>query len=382
MKKLVIIGGGHAHVEVLRRFGLDRLAGVDVTLVSPDRNTPYSGMLPGLLAGHYTFAQCHIDLQALAHFAGASLRLARARALDPVRRVVTLEDGSTLDYDVATLDVGSVPSAQDIEGVATHAIVVKPVRGMLAAWETLQARVQGVGSAVRSIAVVGGGAAGVEVLLAMQHRLAQLKARTLPEYHLITDTPQLLPQHAGCARALIERSLARKRVHVHRGWRVTRVEADALIARDAAQQVLRIGADAVVWVTGAAPPHWLEHSGLALNDKRFLAVNANLQSLNYGNVFAAGDCASVAGATYPKSGVYAVRQGPPLTANLRAALQNVEHKFQSYVPQNRALALISTGERRAIASWGALALHGNWVWRWKDQIDQAFMRKYQDLIVG
>ena len=137
MKKLVIVGGGHAHVEVLREFGLRKLSGVDITVVSPDRRTPYSGMLPGLVAGHYTVEQCHIDLQSLAAYAGARLVTLEARTLDAARRVLTLSDGGTLDYDVASINTGSVPLAQTLPGVAQHAIPVKPVAGFLQAWEAL-----------------------------------------------------------------------------------------------------------------------------------------------------------------------------------------------------------------------------------------------------
>ena len=378
MKKLLIIGGGHAHVEVLRQMGVARPRDTEITLVSPDRHTPYSGMLPGLIAGHYTFEQCHIDLQPLATYAGARLLLTQARALDAARRVVTLADGSELGYDLASIDVGSVPVAQDLPGVAAHAIPIKPVRGFLDAWSALQKRV--VAGAVRAIAVVGGGAAGVEVLLAMQYRIAQCVAGaavTAPAYRLISDTPVLLPQHGAGARAVLENSLMDKGVTIHRAIRVTRVEAGVLVGQNAAGHEARIAADAVVWVTGAAPPTWLAPSGLALNERQFLNINARLQSTTHPDLFAAGDCATIAGASYPKSGVYAVRQGPVLAANLRSALAGLP--LTPYTPQRRALALISTGERHAIASWGPLSVHGDWVWRWKDRIDQAFMRKYREL---
>lgn len=374
MKKLVLIGGGHAQVEVLRQFGVQRLSGVQITVVSPERHTPYSGMLPGLVAGHYTFEQCHIDLQPLAASAGARLVLAHAQALDAARRVLTLSDASTLDYDVASLNVGSVPLAQDLPGVTAHAIAIKPVRAFLAAWDSLLARVQA--GYVQSIAVVGGGAAGVEILLAMQYRFAQLNPRPALNYHLITDSAQLLPQQADGVRALLARNLARKRVTLHCAMRVTQVEAHAVIATDAHRDTQRINADATVWITGAAPPAWLAHSGLALNDHEFININNYLQSSSHAEIFAVGDCATVAGAVYPKSGVYAVRQGPVLAENLRRALMGGT-TLQTYTPQPRALALISTGERHAIASWGPLSVHGNWVWRWKNSIDQGFMAKYR-----
>lgn len=376
MKKLLVIGGGHAHVEVLRQFGLNPPPQVELTLVSPERHTPYSGMLPGLVAGHYRFEQCHIDLQPLADFARARFVMAHVVKLDAAARTATLSGGATLHYDLASLDVGSIPVKQGVAGVDERAIAVKPVREFLAAWQTLQSRVRAGG--VRSIAVVGGGAAGVEMLLAMQFCLTQLNLRAAPQFCLVTDTAKLLPQHPALVRAVLTHNLERKGVTMHRGLRVTRVAADALHAVDAQQRERRIAADAVLWVTGAAPPAWLEHSGLALNDRKFLDINKNLRSTNHAEVWAAGDCATIAGESYPKSGVYAVRQGPLLAHNLRAALSDAPLTAQliEYVPQPRALALISTGEQHAVASWGPLAFHGNWVWRWKDQIDRVFMRKY------
>ncbi len=369
MKKLVLLGGGHAHVEVLRQFGLRPVPDVELTLISPDRLTPYSGMLPGLVAGHYGFNDAHIDLEPLARFAGARLVQASAKALNAARRNVTLDDGSTLDYDVVSIDIGSTPPLQGIAGAAEHTLPVKPVKEFLATWETFVTRVRA--GEVRSLAMVGGGAAGVEVLLAMQHRLTQTPLPYALHFLLITDTPQLLTQHAPGVRATLTRSLARKNVTVHCATRIARVEAKTLVAESGA----RIAADAIFLATGAAAPQWLATSGLDVNDKKFININKYLQSTNHAEVFAVGDCATIANKVYPKSGVYAVRQGPPLAENLRRFLCG--ESLIDYTPQPRTLALISTGEAHAIASWGALSFHGNWVWRWKDQIDRKFMGKYR-----
>ena len=241
--------------------------------------------------------------------------------------------------------------------------------GPLAAWETLIENVRH--GSVCSLAMVGGGAAGVEMLLAMQYRLSQLRLPQTLRYVLVTDTLQLLPQHARGVRAALTRSLARKQIEVHCATRITRVEARTLIADNGA----RIAADAIFLATGAACPPWLQASGLALNNNKFININKYLKSSSHAQVFAVGDCATIQGATYPKSGVYAVRQGPPLAENLRRYLRG--EALLEYTPQARALALISTGEAHAIASWGPLSCHGNWVWRWKDQIDRAFMAKYR-----
>ncbi len=369
MKKLVLLGGGHAHVEVLRQYGLHPPGNTALTLVSPDRHTPYSGMLPGLVAGHYDFHAAHIDLDPLARHAGARMLQTSAIALDPARRTVTLADGSPLDYDVLSIDVGSTPPAAGIDGVAGHALPVKPVQHFLVAWEALVAKLRE--GKVLTLAMVGGGAAGVEVLLAMQHRIAQLRVPHEIRYVLITDTPQLLANLARGVRTTLTRQLARKHVDVHCATRIARVEAGALIAENGT----RITADAVFLATGAAAPAWLAASGLALSGNKFMNVNKYLQSTSHAAVFAAGDCATIAGQVYPKSGVYAVRQGPPLADNLQRYLRG--DALTAYTPQPRTLALISTGEQHAVASWGALSFHGNWVWRWKDRIDRTFMAKYR-----
>jgi selenide,water dikinase len=373
MKKLVLVGGGHAHVEVLRQFALHSMTGVELSLVSPDRHTPYSGMLPGLVAGHYRFEDCHIDLQRLARKAGALFLRTSASALDPAQHRITLADGSAIDYHVASIDVGSTPPVHDITGAAQHAMPLKPVRDFFAAWESLICRARA--GEVRTLAMVGGGAAGVEMLLAMQHRLAQLHLPHEVRYVLVTDTPQLLENHARGVRATLTRNLARKNVTVHCATRITRVEATALIAENGRS----ITAEATFMATGAATPRWLAECGLALNDNKFININKYLQSSSHAEVFAAGDCATIANKVYPKSGVYAVRQGPPLAENLRRYLRG--ETLIGYEPQPRTLALISTGEQHAVASWGVLSFHGNWVWRWKDQIDRKFMAKYRDLRV-
>ena len=367
MKKLLLAGGGHAHVEVLRRLALERPAGVEITLVSAGRHAPYSGMLPGLIAGHYTFGECHIDLPLLAARAQARWVDANVAALDPAKRLLMLREGAALDYDVLSINSGSIPASQQVPGVVDYAIAVKPVAGFLEGWERLFARWRE--GQVQSIAVVGGGAAGVEVLLAMQHRMAATRVKAVPQFHLMTDSAAVMPFHGAGARRVLERNLARKGVVVHVLARVTAVSADSVTANGQ-----RIPADGVVWVTGAAPPAWLAKCGLARNGQGFLDINHHLQSTVEPQVFAAGDCATIAGCVYPKSGVYAVRQGPLLAQNVLCALRG--EPLESYAPQPRALALISTGEQHAIASWGAFSWHGNWVWRWKDRIDRALMAKY------
>ncbi|MGH8682258.1 MAG: FAD-dependent oxidoreductase [Burkholderiales bacterium] len=372
MKRLVLCGGGHTHVEVLRRFGRRPVAGVELVLVSPNRFTPYSGMLPGLIAGHYRFDEVHLDLERVTHFAGARFLQTLVTGFDPRRRVATLADGATLEFDLASLDVGSRPPTDGIPGAEEHAIGVKPVERFLRVCD--QWGEQARAGTLARLAVVGGGAAGIETLLSLQYRCGRETGRAdALQCALVTDLDRVLPDRGARAQAVFRRILTERRVELHLASRVVRVEPGAVHIANG--RVVR--ADAIVWATGAAPLPFLQATGLALDAAGFLAVNDRLQSISHGHVFAAGDCATIVGHPRPKSGVFAVREGPPLAANLRAALGG--RPLVRYVPQKRALALISTGNRYAIASRGGLAVEGRWVWWWKNRIDRRFVRRYAAL---
>jgi selenide,water dikinase len=371
VKRLLLLGGGHSHVEVLRRFGARPMSGAEITLVSPAPLTPYTGMLPGLLAGHYQYHDCHIDLEALARFAGARFVQSLAQTVDTSEHRVILADGSTLDYDVVSIDVGAVPATGGVAGALENALSIKPFESFLPAWDRLIERARSGG--IRRLAVVGGGAGGVEVLLAAQYRLAREPLPLPLRLSLVTDASELLPTHAAAVGAAFRRILSTRHIDVHFRTRVARLDRDGMIAATGD----RIPADAVIWATGAAPPPLLHAIPVALDAAGFISVTPNLQSISDSTVFAAGDCATIAGFRYPKAGVYAVRQGPPLAANLRRMLAG--QPLVAYTPQRRALALISSGERCAVASYGGLKLEGAWVWRWKDHIDRGFIARYRNL---
>lgn len=368
MKRLVIAGGGHAHVEVLRRFRA-RPPGVELVLVSPDEETPYSGMLPGHVAGFYSREEIFIRLAPLAAACGARFLRTRVTALAPDARQATLEDGTTLEYDLLSLDTGSTPATGQARGVRAHALAVKPIPEFLAGWARLLARIERGG--VRRVAMVGGGAAGVEMLLAARHRVLAEAVGHPVEWHLLTDAAELLPAHPPRVRGIFERVFAERGVRVHRASAVASVEEGAVQTAGG----LALPVDATLWATGAGAAPWVAASGLKVDRGGFAEVNASLQSSSHPEVFAAGDIASMAGTPRPKSGVYAVRQGPPLARNLRAALAG--EPLVPYRPQRHALALITTGDRRAVATRGSLVLDGPWVWRWKDWIDRGFMARYR-----
>lgn len=362
MKRLLLVGGGHSHLAVLKTFGEAPIEGVDLTLLSPNPHALYSGMIPGLIAGHYREEECHIDLRSLAAHACARFLEDSAAGIDPGRREVITTRGKRLPYDLLSLDIGS--AAGGAAGAPENVLRVRPVEHFLAGWTRLR------GSArrgeVRRIAVIGGGAAGIEVLLAMQHALAGVTV----EYSLLSDAP-ILDGHGEGARRRIARILGSRGVGVHTGRKVIAAGAAGLELEGGE----RFEAQASVWATGSSAPAWIAACGLRSDPRGFAAVSESLQSVSHPEVFAAGDVASIVGKARPKSGVIAVRQGPLLGRNLRLALAGAP--LQSSRPPARALALISCGDRYAVASWASLALEGAWAWRCKDRIDRRFVGEYR-----
>ncbi len=366
---LVLVGGGHAHVHVLKSFGMRPLPGVRVTLVAADVETPYSGMLPGWVAGLYTFEACHIDLGRLARFAGARLIRDEAVGLDRAERHVLSRGHPPIRYDFLSLDIGSTPRAGDVPGAAEHTIAVKPIARFAARWDALLARARSLPTL--RLAVVGGGAGGVELALAARRRLAGLRGDA-PEITLVTRDA-LLPSHNRRVRRLIAGVLAERGVALASGREIVRVEPGALI--DARGE--RIAFDEALWVTEAGAAPWLAETGLPLTPGGFVAIDDTLRSPGDERVFAAGDVATMLAHPREKAGVYAVRQGPPLAANLRRALAGKTPRRAA--PQRRGLALIGDGDGRAVASRGPFAAYGASWWRLKDWIDRRWMRRYREL---
>jgi selenide,water dikinase len=366
--RVLLAGGGHSHVEVLRRMAGAREPGLEATLVSPDPYTAYSGMLPGLLAGHYAFEEAHIHLPPLARAAGVRFVESRIVALDVDAKVALLESGDSMRFDVVSLDVGSTPDLA-LPGVREHAIGVKPVERLLAGWDAVRRDARA--GEVRSIAVVGGGAGGVEVVLSMQHRLASEMEDRAPRWTLITDLPYLLPQHAGGVRSRLASVLRERGIVVHLGSAAVAVEPGEVVIEGGD----RIAADRVFWATAPKPAAWLAASGLATDEEGFVQVNDHLQSTSHPFAFATGDCASQEGRSHPRSGLYAVRHGPPLTENLRRFVRG--EALARYVPQNLGLSLVGIGGCEAVLSYGPIAIQGIWVWRWKQSIDRRFVARYR-----
>lgn len=287
-------------------------------------------------------------------------------ALRADERRVVLQSGNEIEYDLLSLDVGSVAALAGLAG-AEHGIALRPIEHMQTALESLDERTRS--GMLRTLAVVGAGAAGVEVLLALNHRLAGIAPGRVQAL-LVADETGLLPNHGASARHRVGAAFARLGIRMQSGVAVRALSAHGLELINGEI----IAADAVILATGAAPHSWLAASSLTADARGFVAVDDCLRSVSHPQVFGAGDAVTTIHDPKPKSGVFAVRQGPALALNLERVLAGAQPR--PFHCPSRALAIFNTGGKRAIAAWQGLAAEGRWVWRWKDWLDRRFMAQY------
>lgn len=381
MKRLLLMGGGHAHVQVLEDLARQPLPGWQVQLVTPFQRQVYSGMLPGWVAGHYPLAACAIRLDALAARADVALHLTAGLRLDLHTNALHCADGQALGFDLLSVDTGAMPATAGLPGAAEFGLPIRPIEGFIAAWPALVDRIAHAPRRPFELLVLGAGAAGVELAFALQYRARQ---DGWPALRITLAGTNDLPLPGAPLRArrwllvaLQQRGITwlggRRALRLVRGQAVWAAEEDRAVEDGRADGGGHQAFDTCLVLTGAAAPAWPAAAGLATDAAGFIRVSPTLQSLSHPAVLAAGDVAAYT-APRPKSGVFAVRAGPVLAHNLRAACEG--QPLRSWTPQRRALYLISTGDAHALATWGPLAWHGGWVWRWKDRIDRRFMQRF------
>ncbi|MEL6517315.1 MAG: selenide, water dikinase SelD [Pseudomonadota bacterium] len=362
-RDLVLIGGGHAHALVLRRWGMRPLPGARLTLINPGPTAPYTGMLPGFIAGHYARDELEIDLVRLARFAGARLILGEAEGIDRKNQRIQVSGRGDIGYDVASIDIGITSDMPDLPGFLDNGIPAKPLGILAHRWAAFR---DNTGPA--EIVVIGGGVGGVELALAMQFAMAD---RDRPVQVTIIDSGTALPGLGPRARKALLFQLAFKGITLMEHTAVRSVEADAVTLATGQ----RIPSHFTVGAAGARPYRWLATTGLDLTDG-YLDTDASLRTSDPA-IYSAGDCAHLTHAPRPKAGVFAVRAAPVLAHNLRADLAGgARRRFE---PQGDYLKLISLGHKAALGEkWGLVAL-SQWVWAQKDRIDRRFMDKLADL---
>lgn len=365
MRRLVLAGAGHAHAQVLLDWRRAPVPGVELVVISPLALAPYSGMVPGWLAGTYRLHEMVIDFAALCAASGARWIAAEVASLDADARRLHLSNGESVGYDFLSLNIGSTLRPPQSEGA--RMLAMRPLSMLPHAYdEVLAAWAQDLSDRPWTVTAVGGGPAGVESLLAVLARLRQLRPDRSVRGALVSQATELLPGLSSPARRAASGALADAGVTMRLGTRWSGTVAD--------------GSDLVLWATGAEAHDWqcdpARRGGLAVQAQGFIKIDAQLRSVSHPEVFATGDCANWepgAGAL-PKAGVVAVRMGPVLARNLHRALQG--QPLKAYRPQRQFLVLLATADGRAIASRGPFGAAGTWAWRWKDYIDGRFVRRY------
>lgn len=371
-KDIVLIGGGHSHALLLRMWGMKPIPGVRVTLISNGVMTPYSGMLPGVIAGHYTLEDNHLDLVKLCRFAGARFINAAVTGINRHHKTIQLKDRPDISFDYASINTGAAPD-QSVPGVAEYAIPIKPISQFTRHWQTLLKELKTASGDV-NIVVVGSGAGGIETLLAMEYALSkQTDLKSTLSFHLVVRGHGLLKGYTRSVKNTVKNQLKKRGIEVHYDFEVKEVTPNQLTSING--NTLR--ADKVFWCTSASAALWPKASGFSTDSDGFITVNPYLQSIDNPAIFAAGDIAHMPHAPRPKAGVYAVRQAPVLFDNLRSLL--LKKPLKAYKPQDDFLSLVALGNQTAVGSRKPVSFSGAWVWNWKDRIDREFMDKFKKL---
>lgn len=363
-RRVVLAGGGHAHLAVLADWADKPFPDTQRWLVTSSRFTAYSGMLPGWLAGIYRAQDLLIDLAPLAERAGARLILADVVGLDPARRILSLSSGEEIAFDLLSLATGGESDVSTLAAAGERLFPVRPVGAFMERWSLL---LEAKKMAPRmNVVVVGGGAAGVE--LALGAVVALQNTFWNSSVSLVTTREGFLTGYVKRVRKLAQTELSNRGIVVHFAQAVG--EENGLLLSNGNL----LSADCIIAATGSRAPRWLAQSGLACNSQGFVAVGADMRSISHPGIFAAGDIIDRADRKLERSGVHAVKAGPVIAANLRVALGDGE--LRHYEPRNRTLYLLALGDRRAILSWGRLVAEGQWEWRIKDWIDRTFVARY------
>jgi len=341
------------------------LLGLRITLISDSSHAPYSGMLPGLIAGHYSFDEAHIDLRRLCQWANARFISDSVTAINPKTQKLSLSSQSDIDFDILSINIGSTPTRSHIVGAEKFAIQVKPVSKFLGYLKENQTSLKSrTGS---KISIIGGGTGGVELAFALKH-LSQGNAKI----SIFQSAPEIIPEQSPSVRSLVNRVLKRKGINITPNSKVIQVDASQIEVEGG--QVFE--SDHNILVTQAAPAPFLRTSGLT-NHRGFIEINSFLQSRKFPFIFAAGDVAELSGSKQEKSGVYAVRQAKTLARNIRSFLR--QKPLSPFVPQKDFLRLIGTADGKAIASKSQFGCRSSLLWQLKQIIDKRFMAKFSKL---
>ncbi|AFZ48054.1 pyridine nucleotide-disulfide oxidoreductase family protein [Cyanobacterium stanieri PCC 7202] len=370
MQKLVLIGGGHSHAIALKMCADNPLKNVKIVLINDVEKTPYSGMLPGYIAGYYTIEQTHIDLQKLAKKSQTKLIIDQVIDINTTQNTVTCSSGKIIPYDFLSIDIGSTPDKSNIKGAKEYATPAKPVPTLLEKWHNILDNCRQKPQENITLNIIGGGAGGVELALNMRQQLINIIDQEKVTINIINRGSKILSQHNQTASNIFHNLLIDKKINLYLNTEIVQILPHKIISA----QSKEIRGNYHFLVTNSSPAPWLQKTNLSLDKKGFILVKNTLQTLSHDNIFATGDIATIQNYPRPKAGVFAVKQGKPLYNNWRLLLKY--QKPQPYHPQSLYLSLIGTGDKKAVAIWGDFAWLSRFFWFFKNYIDQKFMQQF------
>ncbi len=368
---LVFIGGGHSHAIALKKIWKQtKHPDVQVTLISDVKYTPYSGMLPGLIAGYYSYEQAHINLEKLAQFANVKLVIDRVINIKPDQKQIICESGKIVNFDLLSIDIGSTPKKSTIEGAKLYATPAKPVPQLWHKWQQIIEICQNNPQSPVTISIIGGGAGGVELALNMHHRLINILASNQLTINLIHRGERILTNQNKWISNQLTQVLNNRQINLYLETEIEQVTKTQIISK----QGIKIDSDYTFLVTQAQAPIWLIDNLISTDQNGFILVKDTLQSINYDYIFATGDIATMINYDRPKAGVFAVRQGKPLLRNLDKYLSS--QSLSKYKPQQKYLNIIGTGDKKAIAMWGKIGYKSSILWYVKEWLDFSFINQF------
>ena len=366
---LVLIGGGHSQITVLKKFGMKQVPGLKITLINKNSTASYSGMIPGYIAGTYCKDETQINLLNLCKFANARLITDDVTGIDILTKEIYLSNRSPVYYDTLSINSGGEPDINEIKGAKKYCIPIKPISNLIQVFDKIKNKIKGINKV--SMAVVGGGAGGVEIALSLK-KFLDLENKIEKNITLISKTNYLVSKSSVLTHRNALSLLQENNINVILGDEVIEFQKNGLKTKNSKN----IKSEFNFLVTSISAPKWISQTRLKTTEKGFIEVNKYLQSNNT-NIFASGDISSIKNYNLSKAGVYAVKQGPILYKNLRSKI--LKSRFSSYKPQKYYLSLIGDGQKEAIASWGPISFRSKWAWKLKRYIDEKFIKKYNDL---
>lgn len=368
MKKIALVGAGHANLEVLKSLDANKSPHWRFFLFSIEDTVLYSGLIPRWVLGQIPQQKLLIDLERLCLSKGVAHVQSRVVRIDADHRTLVTSDGHSYGFDLLYLNVGGVPASIAVDPQsADRCIPVKPLRPFIEKWHEIERTLHFYQDL--TIAVVGGGAASIEIATAMSLRLRSLHG-SRSRVHLFTAADRVGKNYDLKISQSLMKSIQIAGVEVHLSHEVTQVEAQRLFFKD---KTLSFGFDFAFHALPVTAPPALELRGIATDSNGFVLVDEFLRASPH--VFAAGDCtAFVSERGLPRSGVTAVQQGGLLTANLHRSVS--DEALRPYVPPRSQLNILLSGQGSAHAIFGSYFVSGKTAWLLKNYIDNRYLKSF------